>query len=49
MNCNSCRKLVFEWRDGSLSSTRSENVRAHLSRCKDCRAFYERESFWVVA
>jgi hypothetical protein len=43
MNCKPCRRLVFDWRDGSLPAFRSEAVQAHLSRCADCRAFYENE------
>jgi hypothetical protein len=43
MKCKSCRKLVFEWREGSLTAARSAALGDHLSRCADCRAFYEAE------
>jgi anti-sigma factor RsiW len=43
MNCKKCRALIFEYRDGALSSKQKEEVDAHLAGCATCRAEFEAE------
>ncbi len=44
MSCKSCRRKIFDWRDGNLAASEREAVRAHLDACPACRAFYEEEA-----
>lgn len=48
MSCKSCRRHVFDWRDGTLDASRRISVEAHLEGCPDCRAFYEAEALLGV-
>jgi hypothetical protein len=43
MNCKSCRKLIFDRRDGSLAERDESAIDAHLLDCSECRDFYETE------
>jgi hypothetical protein len=43
MNCKSCRRLIFDRRDGILSEKDETATEAHLLECADCRDFYEAE------
>ena len=43
MNCKSCRKLIFDRRDGSLAARDESAIDAHLLDCSECRDFFEAE------
>jgi predicted anti-sigma-YlaC factor YlaD len=43
MKCRSCRKRVFDYRDGTLSPREIEEVGAHLALCLACREYFEGE------
>lgn len=48
MSCKSCRRSIFDWRDGTLDASRRKSVEAHLQGCPDCRALYEAEALLGV-
>jgi hypothetical protein len=44
MKCRSCRKRLYDYRDGTLSARDIASLEAHLADCPFCRAFFEREA-----
>ncbi|MDD8024994.1 MAG: zf-HC2 domain-containing protein [Acidobacteriota bacterium] len=43
MNCKSCRKMIFDRRDGSLAERDEAAIKIHLLDCAACREFYDEE------
>lgn len=43
MKCKSCRKRLFDYRDGTLSPGEIDLVRDHVAACPACRTYFERE------
>ena len=43
MRCRNCRKLVFDFRDGTRETSEIDRVKAHLEACVLCREYYARE------
>jgi len=42
MNCQECRSLVERFLDHALTGFAKRKVNLHLSRCADCRAYFDR-------
>ena len=42
MNCQECRSLVERFLDHALTGFTKRKVNLHLSRCADCRAYFDR-------
>ena len=42
MNCQECRSLVERFLDHALTGFARRKVNLHLSRCADCRAYFDR-------
>ncbi len=40
MNCESALKKLFDFLDGELSDTTSEEVAEHLAVCRDCYPYF---------
>ena len=42
MNCQECRSLVERFLDNALTGFARRKVNLHLSRCADCRGYFDR-------
>ena len=42
MNCQECRSLVERFLDHALTGFAKRKVNLHLSRCAECRAYFDR-------
>jgi hypothetical protein len=43
MKCKKARKLIFEYKDKSLSSSGEKKIRDHFKDCRDCSEVFEKD------